>query len=114
MPSGLICIECRIEGENQGIFANTKVKTRMGQGRGIVGGKSSSFTYPPFEYSSIHHTNSKCGELQYCNNNVATLKASFFTFINLVVRNKLGSDGVVCTSTSSYCRLSLDQLEQVR
>ena len=53
------------------------------------------------------------GELQYCSNNVATPRASFFTFINLVVRNKLGSDDVVCTSTSSYCKLSLDQLAQV-
>jgi hypothetical protein len=31
------------------------------------------------------------------------LGASFFNFINPVVRNKLGSDGAVCTSTSS-CR----------
>jgi len=48
------------------------------------------------------------GELQYCHNNVVTPRASFFIFINLVVRNKLGSDGAICTSTSSYCRLLLD------
>jgi len=60
MPGGLICIECRIEGENQGIFANTNVKNRMGQGRRIVGGKSSSFTYTPLEYSSIHDTSLEC------------------------------------------------------
>jgi len=59
MPSGLICIECRIKGENQGILAKTKVKTQMGQGRGIVVGKSSSFTSTPFKYSSIYHTSSK-------------------------------------------------------
>ena len=28
----------------------------MGQGREIVGGKSSSFTPPSFKYSSINHT----------------------------------------------------------
>jgi len=43
------------------------------------------------------------GGRQYCNNNAATPGAPFFNFINSVVRNKLGSDGVVCTSTSS-CR----------
>ena len=31
----------------------------MGQGRDIVGGKSSSFTPPSFEYSSINHTSSE-------------------------------------------------------
>lgn len=60
MLSGLICIECRIEEENQGIFANTNVKNQMGQGRRIVGRKSSSVTYTPFEYSSIHHTSLEC------------------------------------------------------
>ena len=35
---------------------------------------------------------------------------SYFTFINPVVCNKLGSEGAICTSTSSYCTLSLDQL----
>jgi len=53
MPSGLKCIECRFEEENQGILAKTKVETRMEHERGIVGGKSSSFTSPPFKYSSI-------------------------------------------------------------
>ena len=37
----------------KGILAKSLVKTQMGQGRGIIGGKSSSFTTPPFEYSSI-------------------------------------------------------------
>jgi len=60
MLSGLICSECEIKGENQGISAKTKVKTRMGQGRWIVGGKSSSFTTSPFEYSSIHHISLEC------------------------------------------------------
>ena len=31
----------------------------MGQGREVVGGKSSSFTPPSFKYSSINHTNSE-------------------------------------------------------
>ena len=31
----------------------------MGQGIEIVGGKSSSFTPPSFEYSSINHTSSE-------------------------------------------------------
>ena len=31
----------------------------MGQGREIVGGKSSSFTPPSFEYSSINHTSTE-------------------------------------------------------
>jgi len=53
------------------------------------------------------------GELQYCNNDAATPGTPYFTFINLVVRNKLGRDGAICTSTSSYCRLSLDHLVQV-
>ena len=43
------------------------------------------------------------GEPQYCSNNAATLGTPFFNFINSVVHNKLGSDGAVCTSTSS-CR----------
>jgi len=43
------------------------------------------------------------GGLQYCSNNATTPGASFSNFINPVVRNKLGSDGAVCTSTSS-CR----------
>jgi len=34
----LICIECRTKGENQGILEKIKVKIRMEQGRGIVGG----------------------------------------------------------------------------
>lgn len=42
-----------------GNFARLKVETRMGQGRDIVGGKSSSFTPPSFEYSSINHTSSE-------------------------------------------------------
>ena len=41
------------------------------------------------------------GGLQYCSNNATTPGAPFFNFINPVVRNKLGSDGAVCTSTSS-------------
>ena len=60
MPSGLICIECRFGRENQGILAILRFETRMGQEREIVGGKSSSFTPPPFEYSSINPTNSEC------------------------------------------------------
>jgi len=32
----------------------------MGQGREIVGGKSSSFTPPPFKYSFINPTFSEC------------------------------------------------------
>ena len=43
------------------------------------------------------------GELQYCINNATTPGTSFSNFINPVVRNKLGSDGAVCTSTIS-CR----------
>jgi len=54
------------------------------------------------------------GEHQYCSNNVANPGAPYFTFINPVVRNKLGSDSAVCTSTGSYCRLSLGQQAQVR
>jgi len=42
--------------ENQEILGRLKVETRMGQGREIVGGKSSSFTPSSFEYSSINHT----------------------------------------------------------
>ena len=45
----------------------------------------------------------KDGELQYCSNNATTPGASFSNFINPVVRNKLGSDDAVCTSTNS-CR----------
>ena len=45
----------------------------------------------------------KDGGLQYCSNNAATPGTPFFTFINPVVRNKLGSDDAACTSTSS-CR----------
>ena len=56
----------------------------------------------------------KYGELQYCSNNATTPGAPYFTFINPVVSNKLRIDGVVCTSNSSYYRLSLDQLAQVR
>ena len=52
------------------------------------------------------------GEHQYCSKNDATPGASYFTFINQVVCNKLGSDGAVCTGTSSYYRLSLGQLPQ--
>jgi len=59
MPSGLICIECKFVRENQGILARLRAETRMGQGREIVGGKSSSFTSPSFEYSSINHTSSE-------------------------------------------------------
>jgi len=44
-----------------------------------------------------------CGGPQYCSNNATTPGTPFFNFINPVVRNKLGSDGAVCTSTSS-CR----------
>jgi len=43
------------------------------------------------------------GGPQYCSNNAATPGTRFFNFINPVVCNKLGSDGAVCTSTSS-CR----------
>ena len=43
------------------------------------------------------------GELQYCSNNAATPGTPVFNFINPIVRNKLGSDGALCTSTSS-CR----------
>jgi len=52
------------------------------------------------------------GELQYCSNNAISPGASYFTFINPVVCNKLGNDGAVCTSTSSYYRLSLGHLAQ--
>ena len=48
MPSELICIECKFGRENQGILERIRFETRMGQGREIVGGKSSSFTPPPF------------------------------------------------------------------
>lgn len=41
MPSGLICIKCRFERENRGILARLRFETQMGQGREIVGGKSS-------------------------------------------------------------------------
>jgi len=58
MPSGLMCIECNFVRENQRILARLRSKTWMGQGREIVGGKSSSFTTPSFEYSSINHTSS--------------------------------------------------------
>ena len=59
MPSGIICIECRFVRENKGILARLNVETLMGQGREIVGGKSSSFTPPSFKYSSINHTRSE-------------------------------------------------------
>ncbi len=49
MPSGLICIECGFGRETQGILARLRFETRTGQGRDIVGGKSSSFNPPPFE-----------------------------------------------------------------
>jgi len=62
MPSGLICIECRVGREKQGILAILRFETRMGKGREIVGGKSSSFTPPPFKYSSINHTISECNQ----------------------------------------------------
>ena len=52
-------------------------------------------------------------ELQYCNNDVATPGTPYFTFINPVVCNKLGSDSAICTRTSSYYMLSLDQLAQI-
>ena len=45
----------------------------------------------------------KDGGPQYCSNNATTPGTPFFNFINPVVRNKLRSDGAVCTSTSS-CR----------
>ena len=45
----------------------------------------------------------KSGGPQYCSNNAATPGTPFFNFINPVVRNKLGSDGAICTSSSS-CR----------
>jgi len=54
------------------------------------------------------------GGFQYFSNNAATPGTPFFTFINPVVRNKLGSDGAICTSTSSCSRLSLNQLAQER
>ena len=38
------------------ILARLKPETRLGQGREIVGGKSSSFSPPSFKYSSINHT----------------------------------------------------------
>lgn len=60
MPSELICIECRFGRENGGILVRLRFETRIGQGREIVGGKSSSFTPPPFEYSSINPTSSEC------------------------------------------------------
>ena len=56
MPSGLICIESRLERENRGILARLRFENIMGQRREIVGGKSSSFTHPSFEYSSINPT----------------------------------------------------------
>lgn len=56
MPSGLMCIECRFVKENEGILKILKAKTHIGQVREIVGGKSSSFTPPLFEYFSISHT----------------------------------------------------------
>ena len=59
MPSGLVCIECKFVRENQGILARLKAETWMGQGREIVGGKSSWFTPPSFEYPSINHTSSE-------------------------------------------------------
>ena len=59
MPSGLIYIEYRFERENQWILARLRLETWMGQGREILGGKSSSFTPPSFKYSSINHTSSK-------------------------------------------------------
>ena len=62
MPSGLICIECTFGRENQGILERLRFETWMGQGREIVGGKSSSFTPPPFAYSSTNHTSSECNQ----------------------------------------------------
>jgi len=41
------------------------------------------------------------GGLQCCSNNTTTPMTPFFTLINLAVHKKLGSDDVVCTSTSS-------------
>ena len=43
------------------------------------------------------------GELQYCSNNATTPGASYLSFYQPGSSYKLGSDGVVCTSTSS-CR----------
>lgn len=40
-------------------MARLRDETQMGQGRDIVGSKSSSFTPPWFEYSSINHTSSE-------------------------------------------------------
>ena len=48
------------------------------------------------------------GDHQYCSNNATTAGTSYFNFINPVVRNKLGSDGAIYTSTSSYYKVSLD------
>ena len=71
MPSGLICIKCRFGRENQGILVRLRFETQMGKGREIVGGKSSSFTPPPFEYSFINHTNSECNQPSHEDQKVA-------------------------------------------
>ena len=43
----------------------------MGQGRDIVGGKSSSFNPLSFEYSSINHTSSEYKQLSHEDQKVA-------------------------------------------
>ncbi len=101
MPSGLICIVCRFGRENQVILARLWFETRMGQGREIVGGKCSSFTPPPFEYSSINHTSSECNQPSHEDQKVAEqvidkelLHLKFGSQASLDLRKSLGTSVV--------------------
>ena len=81
-----MCIECRFVRENQGILARLKAKTQMGQGIEILGGKSSSFTPPSFEYSSINHTS-----LEYKHPSHGDQKASKQVIVKELVHLEFGS-----------------------
>jgi len=72
--------------ENQGILARLKAETQMGQGREIVGGKSSSFTPPSFEYSSINHTS-----LEYKHPSHEDQKAVEQLIVKELVHHEFGS-----------------------
>ena len=70
----------------------------MGQGREIVGGKSSSFTPPPFEYSSINHTSSKHNKPSHEDQKIAKqvidkelVHLEFGSQASLDLRNSLGT-----------------------
>ena len=99
MPSGLMCIECRFVREKQGILARLRDDTQMGQGREIVGGKSSSFTPPSFRYSSINHTS-----LEYKQPSHEDQKAAEHVTVKKLVYLQFGSQA------SLYIRKELETL----